>query len=91
VDKLVSLLKDKNLTLSCAESLTGGLFASSITNISGASNVFKGGVVSYTNEIKEKVLGVNKSVLDKGIYTLFTQIKLVLIINFNLCKISYRW
>ena len=58
MDKLVSLLKERNLTISCAESLTGGLFASSITNVSGASNVFKGGVVSYTNEIKEKVLGV---------------------------------
>jgi nicotinamide-nucleotide amidase len=64
VDKLVSLLKEKNLTLSCAESLTGGLFASSVTNISGASNVFKGGVVSYTNEIKENVLTVEKNVLD---------------------------
>ena len=64
MDKLVSLLKDKNLTLSCAESLTGGLFASSITNVSGASNVFKGGIVSYTNEIKEKVLNVEKNVLD---------------------------
>ena len=64
MDKLVSLLKERNLTISCAESLTGGLFASSITNVSGASNVFKGGVVSYTNEIKEKVLGVEKNVLD---------------------------
>ena len=64
MDKLVSLLKERNLTISCAESLTGGLFASSITNVSGASNVFKGGVVSYTNEIKEKVLGIEKNVLD---------------------------
>lgn len=64
MEKVVNLLKEKGLTISCAESLTGGLFASSITDVSGASNVFKGGIVSYTNEIKENVLGVLPSTLN---------------------------
>lgn len=64
MEKVVNLLKEKRLTISCAESLTGGLFASSITDVSGASNVFKGGIVSYTNEIKENVLGVSSSTLE---------------------------
>lgn len=63
MEKIVNLLKEKKLTISCAESLTGGLFASLITNVSGASNVFKGGIVSYTNEIKQNVLKVNETTL----------------------------
>jgi len=46
------------LTLSLAESCTGGLIAHRITNISGSSNYFLGGVVAYSNEAKEKILGV---------------------------------
>lgn len=64
MEKIVNLLKEKRLTIACAESLTGGLFASSITDVSGASNVFKGGIVSYTNDAKENVLGVNHKTLD---------------------------
>ena len=64
MDKIVNLLKEKSLTLSCAESLTGGSFASTITNIPGASSVFKGGIVSYTNEIKNKCLNVLESTLN---------------------------
>lgn len=63
MEKIVNLLKEKGLTLSSAESLTGGSFSSFITNIPGASNVFKGGVTSYTNEIKENVLKVKKDTL----------------------------
>lgn len=63
MEKIINLLKEKKLTLSCAESLTGGLFASSLTNISGASNVFKGGIVSYTNEIKQNILKVKEQTL----------------------------
>ncbi len=46
------------LTLSLAESCTGGLIAHRITNISGSSDYFLGGVVAYSNEAKEKILGV---------------------------------
>ena len=56
---IVELLSSKKLTISSAESFTGGLFASLVTDNSGASSVFKGGIVCYTNEIKINVLGVN--------------------------------
>jgi len=52
------LLKQMGLTLSLAESCTGGLIAHRITNIPGSSNYFLGGVVAYSNEAKEKIVGV---------------------------------
>lgn len=54
--ELLKKLKEKGLTLSCCESLTGGLFASSIVEISGASEVFVGGYVTYQNQAKELIL-----------------------------------
>lgn len=62
-EALVNKLKEKNLTLSCAESCTGGLIAKSITDISGCSSVFYGGVVSYDNIVKMRVLGVKEETL----------------------------
>jgi nicotinamide-nucleotide amidase len=59
----MKLLKERGLTLSCAESLTGGLFQSEITSLPGASAVLKGGVVCYQDEIKKKVLSVRESTL----------------------------
>lgn len=56
---VVALLKEKNLTLALAESCTGGYVAKRITDIEGASQVFMGGVVSYSNESKINILGVN--------------------------------
>ena len=61
----VKLLKEKNLTVAFAESCTGGLCAKRITDISGASSVFHCGVVSYSNEIKHNILGVNKENLER--------------------------
>lgn len=61
---LVSLLISKNLTISCAESCTGGLVAKNITDVGGCSRVFYGGVVSYANEVKENVLKVSPSTLE---------------------------
>ena len=58
-------LKAKGLTLGCAESCTGGLIAKRLTDLPGASAVFKGGIVSYTNEVKANVLGVPQSTLDQ--------------------------
>lgn len=62
--KLISLLIEKNLTISTAESCTGGLVAKTITDVGGCSAVYLGGVVSYANEVKTDVLGVQKSTLD---------------------------
>lgn len=58
------LLLGLDLTLSAAESCTGGLIAKRMTDLPGASRVFKGGVVSYTNEVKSGVLGVSKALLE---------------------------
>ena len=55
----------KGKTLATAESCTGGGIGAAITAVAGASKVFVGGVVSYTNEIKNKILGVDHAVLDK--------------------------
>ena len=60
---LVELCKEKGVSVGFAESLTGGMISSSVVNIPGASAVFKGSVVSYTNEIKEKVLGVSEDII----------------------------
>ena len=62
---LVGLFSEKNLTLSCAESLTGGLFAHTITSIPGVSKLFKGGVVTYWNEAKVNVISVSKETVDE--------------------------
>ncbi len=61
---VVELLRQKGLTLSVAESLTGGVIAKRITDISGASDVFVGGCVTYTNEVKHRLLGVKRETLD---------------------------
>ena len=58
-------LKEKGLTLGCAESCTGGLMAKRLTDIPGASAVFKGGIVSYTNEVKQNVLQVPEELLEQ--------------------------
>ena len=54
-----------NKKIAVAESCTGGGVTSKITSISGASNVLDGSVVSYANEVKERLLGVERSVLDE--------------------------
>ena len=58
-------LKARGLTLGTAESCTGGLMAKRLTDIPGASQAFKGGIVSYTNEVKANVLGVPQHLLDQ--------------------------
>ena len=62
---LIRLLIKKKLKISFAESCTGGLLASSITSISGASKVFNLGLVTYSNQSKIKVLKVNKNIIKK--------------------------
>ncbi len=60
---LIKKLQEKNLTLAVAESLTGGLVAASLTEIPGASKVFKGSITAYSDEIKINVLNVNKELI----------------------------
>lgn len=61
---VVGALIERKLHVATAESCTGGLLAKRITDISGASDVFECGVVSYANRIKHEVLGVSQEVLD---------------------------
>jgi PncC family amidohydrolase len=58
------LLVQRGLTLAVAESCTGGLIGHRITNVSGSSRYYLGGVVAYANEAKMKLLGVNQETLD---------------------------
>lgn len=64
-EQTVRLLRAQGLTFSAAESCTGGLIAKRITDVPGASAVFLGGVVSYTNGVKAGVLGVPPALLEQ--------------------------
>lgn len=63
---VVARLAAAGKTLGVAESCTGGLLAAAITEVGGASEVFRGGIVAYHNEIKTSVLGVRKEILDSA-------------------------
>ena len=83
--KIVKLLTKKKLTVSIAESCTGGLLASSITSISGSSKVFNMGLVTYSNNAKVKMLQVPKKTITKyGAVSYETCLSMVK----NLSKIS---
>ena len=64
-----NLLKDyfisNKLTLGSVESFTGGAFASHITKIPGASNFYKGSIITYATEIKENILGISHDLVEK--------------------------
>ena len=62
---LVKILTKKKLKIAFAESCTGGMLASELTSISGASKVFSLGLVTYSNQAKISVLRVNKSIIQK--------------------------
>ena len=62
---LVKLLTKKKLKLSVVESCTGGMLASSIISISGASKIFNLGLVTYSNQAKIRILKVNKNIIKK--------------------------
>ena len=59
------ILYDQGKTLATAESCTGGRIAEAIIAVPGASNYFKGGIISYTNEVKEQMLNVDPKVLEE--------------------------
>ena len=83
--KIVNLLAKKKLTVSFAESCTGGLLASSITSISGSSRIFNMGLVTYSNNAKVKLLKVPKKTINKyGAVSYETCLSMVK----NLSKIS---
>ena len=62
---LVKTFAQTGTTVSTAESCTGGLIAKLITDVSGSSAVLAGGCVSYTNEVKTSVLGVDPAIIDR--------------------------
>lgn len=68
-DKIISreigdILYDSNLTVGTAESCTGGRIAEGLIAIPGASNYFKGGIICYSDEIKERILGVDGQLIE---------------------------
>ena len=65
-DVVGKLLIKNRKTIATAESCTGGLIGDRLTNISGSSLYYKGGIVAYSNSVKEKTIGVNKETLDSA-------------------------
>ena len=83
--KTIKLLTKKKLTISFAESCTGGLLASTITSISGSSKVFNMGLITYSNNAKIKLLKVpKKTITEYGAVSYETCLSMVK----NLSKIS---
>ena len=62
---LIKLLIKRKIKISIAESCTGGLLASAVTSISGASKIFNLGLITYSNQAKIKILKVNKNIIKK--------------------------
>ena len=65
VCRVHEIFKGKNLTLSVAESCTGGLISHYLTTLAGASNFFEAGVVSYSIESKKRILGVSPEIISQ--------------------------
>ena len=83
--KIVDFLIKKKLTISTAESCTGGLLSSAITSVNGSSEIFKLGLVTYSNQSKIQVLKVLKKTIRKY-GTVSEQVCLAMVMNLN--KIS---
>ena len=64
-EAIVALLSKNDLSITTAESCTGGLLSARIVNVPGASDVFKGGYITYSNKAKRNVIGVKKGTLEK--------------------------
>jgi len=60
---LLRNLREKGMTISVAESCTGGLIGKELTDVAGSSDVFKGGVIAYCNDVKERILRVPKNIM----------------------------
>ena len=75
--KLFDFLKEKNLTISSAESITGGAFAWNIVKFPNASKIFLGSIVSYSDESKTNILGIKKELLNvKGAISAETSLEM---------------
>lgn len=64
-EAVVELLSKRGMTVTCAESCTGGLLSGRFINVAGVSDCYKSGFITYSNKAKRKLLGVKKSTLDK--------------------------
>ena len=64
-EAVVALLSRNGMSITTAESCTGGLLSATLVNVSGASEVFKGGYITYSNKLKKKAIGVKKDSLEK--------------------------
>ncbi|MBR5128316.1 MAG: CinA family protein [Roseburia sp.] len=64
-EQVYELLKLHNITLTTAESATGGLIASTLINVPGISEFFQEGYVTYSNDAKVKMIGVDRALIDK--------------------------
>ena len=64
-NQIVNLLKNKKITLSVAESCTGGMLAQTITSVNGASKIFKFGIITYSNQSKIRYLKVPLKIIKK--------------------------
>ena len=64
-EEIINIMREKKLTLGTVESATGGLIAHMITNVPGSSDVFQGSIISYSNEIKMKIVGVKEATLQE--------------------------
>jgi len=65
VEEISERLREQGYTLGTAESCTGGMIAAAITDLPGSSQIFKGSIVSYSNAVKAKLLGVPQEILDR--------------------------
>lgn len=65
VQQLHSLLREEKTTLSVAESCTGGLLGAAVTSVPGSSDVFEGGAITYSDHMKQSVLGVEEATLEQ--------------------------
>ena len=63
--EIIDIMRERKLTLGAVESATGGLISHLITDIPGSSDVFQGSIISYSNEIKLKIVGVKKATLQQ--------------------------
>ncbi|MCF0142822.1 MAG: competence/damage-inducible protein A [Parasporobacterium sp.] len=63
-DAIINYLRKENITIACAESLTGGMLSARLINVPGASDCFKQGFITYNDEAKNNTLGVSKDIID---------------------------
>lgn len=63
MEELLKILVEKNLTIGSVESMTGGMFASALASVPGASKAYKGSIVSYSVKVKENLLGIDPKII----------------------------